>query len=183
MTKGRPAPVLETGRLRLRGWRREDFRPYHAILQHPDVHRYFGPEPMGQEECWRRICAAIGNWELNGFGTMAVEAKDDGRLLGNVGMFTAWRDFDPQFGDEPEMGWIMAAETHGTGMAREACEAVLGWAEATLEPTPIWAIISDGNAPSFGLARKLGFNALHNIDYHGPTTVLQRPAWEPSTNH
>ncbi|WP_344697275.1 GNAT family N-acetyltransferase [Sphingomonas rosea] len=174
---GRAAPIIETERLRLRGWRKEDFRPYHAILSEPAVHRYFGPEPMGQEECWRRLCAAIGNWEMNGFGSMAVEAKDDGRLLGNIGLFTAWRDFDPQFGDEPEMGWIMASETHGTGMAREGCEAVLHWAEATLDPTPVWAIISEGNEPSLKLAAKLGFNRLHLIDYHGPTHVLQRPAW------
>jgi RimJ/RimL family protein N-acetyltransferase len=132
---------------------------------------------MGQEECWRRICASIGNWALNGFGSLAVTAREDGRLLGNVGLFTAWRNFEPQFGDEPEMGWIMATETHGRGLAREACDALLGWAEATLEPTPIWAIISEGNEPSFRLAEKLGFERLSTVDYHGATTVLRRSAW------
>ena len=53
------APVVETERLFLRAWRKEDFRPYHAILKHPDVYRHFGPEPMGQEECWRRIVATF----------------------------------------------------------------------------------------------------------------------------
>src|SRR4028119_1680528 len=111
----REAPVLETSRLRLRGWRRDDFRPYHAILSEPAVHRYFGPEPMGAEECWRRMCAAVGNWTMNGFGGFAVERRSDGQLVGNVGLFTAQRDFEPHFGDAPEMGWIMATETHGTG--------------------------------------------------------------------
>lgn len=171
------APVLETDRLRLRGWRREDFRPYHAILSEPAVHRFFGPEPMGQEECWRRLCAGVGSWALNGFGTFAVEQNSDGKLLGTVALFTAWRDFKPEFGDAPEMGWIMASETHGTGMAREACEAVIGWAERTLPSTPIWAIISEGNEPSFKLAAKLGFTAQTTVDYHGPTVVLQRPSW------
>lgn len=177
MNKGRPAPTLETGRLLLRPWRWEDFRPYHAIMSEPAVHRFFGPEPMGQEECWRRICAAMGNWHMNGFGGFAVERKADGKLVGNVGAFTAWRDFEPQFGDEPEMGWIFATETHGTGMAFEACTALLDWVEATLDPTPVWAIISEGNEPSFRLAARLGFKPLQNIDYHGPTTVLQRPSW------
>ena len=173
----RSAPVLETERLRLRPWRKEDFRPYHAILREPAVHRFFGPEPMGQEECWRRLCAAIGNWALNGFGTLAVERKDDSRLVGNVGLFSAWRDFVPQFGDEPEMGWIMATETHGTGMALEACRAVLDWAGDALDATPLWAIIAQGNAPSFRLADKLGFERVATVDYHGPTAVLRRPAW------
>ena len=63
------APVVETERLRLRPWQKADFRPYHAILQHPEVHRHFGPEPMGQEECWRRLLASVGCWQVNGFGT------------------------------------------------------------------------------------------------------------------
>lgn len=177
MTQGRPAPTLKTGRLRLRPWQREDFRPYHAILSEPAVHRHFGPEPMGQEELWRRMCASMGNWTMNGFGGLAVTSREDGRLLGNVGLFTAWRDFEPQFGDTPEMGWIMATETHGLGIAREASEALLQWAERTLEPTPIWAIISEANEPSFRLAARLGFERISTVDYHGPTVVLQRPAW------
>ena len=174
---GRIAPTLETERLRLRAWRRDDLRPYHAILSEPAVHRFFGPEPMGQEECWRRICAGAGNWLLNGFGNLVVEQLADEKIVGTVALFTGWRDIEPVFGHQPEMGWIFATETHGTGIAREACEAVLEWAEETLEPTPIWAIISEGNEPSFRLAEKLGFKPLSTVDYHGPTVVLQRPAW------
>jgi len=177
LTAQRPAPLLETGRLRLRAWRKEDFRPYHAIMREPAVHRHFGPEPIGQEECWRRLCAASGGWTMTGFGSLAVERKSDGRLVGNVGLFNAWREFEPQFGDEPEMGWIMATETHGTGMAQEACTAVLDWAQAALEPTPIWAIIALANEASFRLAGRLGFERVTEVDYHGRTAVLRRPAW------
>ncbi|GAA4739846.1 GNAT family N-acetyltransferase [Sphingomonas daechungensis] len=172
------APVLETERLRLRPWRKEDFHPYHALLQHPEVHRHFGPQPMGAEECWRRLTSAVGGWDLNGFGTWAVERKGDGRLVGNAGIFTAWRDLEPEFGEEPEMGWIFAAETHGQGMASEACRAVLGWTEANLAPTPIWAIIAPANEPSLKLAAKLGFERVQETAYHDdPTVVLKRPAW------
>jgi RimJ/RimL family protein N-acetyltransferase len=172
------APLIETERLFLRPWRKEDFRPYHALLQHPEVHRHFGPEPMGMEECWRRLTAAVGGWQFNGFGTWAVERKEDGKLVGNAGLFTGWRDLQPEFGEEPEMGWIFAAETHGKGMASEACRAVLHWAEATVEPTPIWAIIAPANEPSMKLAAKLGFERLCETLYHkDPTVVLKRPAW------
>jgi RimJ/RimL family protein N-acetyltransferase len=172
------APVLETERLRLRPWRKDDFRPYHTLLQHPEVHRHFGPEPMGAEECWRRLLAAVGGWQFNGFGTWAAERKDDGKLVGSVGIFTAWRDLEPAFGEEPEMGWIFAAETHGKGMASEACRAVIDWTEANLPPTPIWAIIAPANVPSLKLAAKLGFERLHETPYHSdPTVVLKRPAW------
>jgi RimJ/RimL family protein N-acetyltransferase len=133
---------------------------------------------MNAEECWRRILAGTGGWDLNGFGTWVVERKDDSTIVGTVGLFTAWRDLDPQFGEEPEMGWIFAAEVHGQGMAGEACRAVLDWAEESLDPSPVWAIINPANLPSIKLAEKLGFEQLHQTDYSGePILVVRRPAW------
>ena len=76
------------------------------------------------------------------------------------------------------MGWILDSETHGQGMASEACFAVLDWAKANLQPTPIWAIIAPENAPSLKLAEKLGFERVTEVVYHdSPTVVLKRPAW------
>ena len=173
----REAPRIETERIILRHWRKDDFRPYHAIMQQPEVHRHFGPNPMSAEDCWRRILASAGGWQFNGFGTWAVERKSDGKLIGNVGLFTAWRDLEPEFGEEPEMGWIMSGETHGQGLAAEACNAVLDWADINLKPTPIWAIIAPANEPSVRLAERLGFQTIGESTYHDePTLVLRRPA-------
>ena len=146
-------------------------------MREPAVYRHFGSEPIGAEECWRRLCAAAGNWAINGFGGWAVERIGDGRLVGNVGLFTAQRQFEPAFGNTPEFGYIFATETHGQGVAGEACRAALDWAETTIEPTPIWAIISPDNTSSLRLAGKLGFTEICRTDYHGPTVVLQRPVW------
>ena len=174
----RSAPTLETERLVLRAWLKQDRESYFGILQEPAVFRHFGPQPMGMEECWRRLMAAVGGWQLNGFGGWAVERRADGRLLGMTALFTAWRDLEPQFGDEPEMGWIFATDAHGKGLAGEACRAVLDWAEANLAPTPIWAIIAPANEPSLKLAGKLGFQRVHETPYQNePTVVLKRPAW------
>ena len=173
------APMIETERLVLRAWTKADFRPWHAIMQHPDVHRHFGPTPSGFEDIWRRMAAGVGSWQLLGFGAWGVEQKADGRLVGTVGLFNAWRDLDPEFGEAPEMGWIFAAETHGQGFASEACAAALGWAEANLVPTPIWAIIAPENVPSLKLAERLGFTVHNESTYNGdPTIILRRPAWD-----
>ena len=173
----REAPRIETERLILRQWRKDDFRPYHALVQDPAVHRHFGASPMGTEECWRRVTSALGGWQLNGFGTWAVERKSDGKLVGNVGLFTAWRDMEPEFGEEPEMGWIFDSETHGQGIASEACSAALDWAGDNLTPTPLWAIIAPANEPSLKLAERLGFERVSETLYHDEATVvLRRPA-------
>ena len=133
---------------------------------------------MTAEDCWRRIMASVGGWQLNGFGTWGVDRKSDGKLVGNVGFFTAWRDLEPEFGDEPEMGWMFAADTHGQGIASEACRAAITWLENHLQPTPIWAIVAPANEASLKLAGKLGFQRVSESIYHEePTLVLRRPAW------
>ena len=172
------APVVETERLRLRPWKKADFRPYFELLQHPDVYRHFGPEPMEEEECWRRLAAAVGMWDLLGFGGWAVVRKADDKLVGMLSLFNAWRALEPTFGEAPEMGWIFSHEVHGQGMAGEACHAALQWAETKLDPTPIWAIIAPANEPSLRLAAKLGFERVVDTTYHDdPTIVLKRPRW------
>nr|WP_237220017.1 GNAT family N-acetyltransferase [Sphingomonas arenae] len=169
---------MESERLVLREWRKEDFRPWLAICAEPEVTRHFGGTPMSAEDVFRRLTAAVGGWVWNGFGTWAVERRSDGKLIGNAGIFTAWRDLEPEFGEQPEMGWIFATEAHGQGFASEACRVVLDWAEAHLAPTPIWAIIAPENDPSLKLAERLGFERHSETRYKDePTIVLRRPAW------
>lgn len=162
----------------MRSWRKDDFRPWHAIVSEPEVHRFLSPSPMPAEDCWRRLMASVGCWPLNGFGTWAIERKSDGKLIGNVGFFTAWRALEPEFGEQPEMGWILAPDAHGQGIASEACGAALDWLEANIAPTPVWAIISPGNHASLNLASRFGFEPVSETLYNeDPTIVLRRPAW------
>ena len=172
----REAPLLETERLILRHYRKEDFRPHLAIVGDPEVMVHFANPLTSEEDCWRRIAASAGQWSLLGFGGWAVIRKSDDRLVGTVGLFNAWRALEPVFGEEPEMGWIFAKEVHGQGMAGEACRAVLAWADENLQPTPIWAIIAPSNAPSFKLAERLGFERFNDSVYNDePTAILRRP--------
>ena len=173
----RSAPTLETERLLLRHYTKADFRPHHAIIGDDEVMRFVGGKGMSAEECWRRLAASVGMWDLLGFGGWAVVRKADDKIVGTVSLFNAWRALEPEFGDEPEMGWIFARDVHGQGLAGEACRAVLDWADANLRPTPIWAIIAPENTASLSLAAKLGFERLGEFTYHDePTVVLKRTA-------
>ena len=176
-TTVRSAPTLETERLRLRHYRKSDFAAHQAIVGDEAVMRQLGASAQNLEETWRRIAASVGTWDLMGFGGWAVVRKADDKLVGTVSLFNAWRDLEPQFGEQPEMGWIFATEVHGQGIAGEACRAALDWADANLPPTPVWAIISPDNGPSFKLAERLGFTHHNDSTYHGePIAVLKRPA-------
>jgi RimJ/RimL family protein N-acetyltransferase len=168
---------LETERLILREFRREDLDSQHAIVGDPAVMDQVGVTALGREEAWRRAASSVGMWPLMGFGGWVVLRKSDQRQVGIVTLFTAWRALEPEFGDQPEMGWIFATEVHGQGIAGEACRAVLDWADRALDPTPIWAIISPGNAASRTLAARLGFIELGQSPYNNePIVVLRRDA-------
>ena len=175
-TIARSAPTLETERLVLRRFEAADFDAHLAIMSEPAVSAQLGPQ-LSREDLWRRSIGAVGFWAVLGFGGWMVVRKADGALIGNAGLFDARRDLKPDFGGAPEMGWIFSSAVHGQGFAREACDAVLDWADSTLDPTPIWAIISPGNKPSFTLATRLGFERLDDSVYHGePIAILRRPA-------
>jgi RimJ/RimL family protein N-acetyltransferase len=171
------APTLETERLILREFCRSDLDAQHAIVGDEEVMRPVGIGGQSREDAWRRAAAAVGMWRLMGFGGWVVVRKSDDKQVGLVSLFTAWRDLQPTFGDQPEMGWIFATEVHGQGIAGEACRAALDWADGNLQPTPIWAIISPGNDPSLKLAERLGFERQAETPYQGePIVVLRRDA-------
>ena len=170
----RSAPTIETERLVLRQWRKEDFRSNLAIVGDDEVMRFVGGKGLSEEDCWRRMAASVGMWDLLGFGGWAVVRKADEKLVGMVSLFNAWRALEPEFGEDPEMGWIFATEVHGQGIAGEACRAVLDWADEHLPEKPFWAIVAPENGASLKLADKLGFKRLQDSFYNGEATAVLR---------
>ena len=151
------APTLETERLLLRCFREDDLPAHAAILSDPIVMKHFGGLQLGREDAWRRLLGGVGLWQLQGTGILAAIRKSDDRLVGHVGLFDYHREIRPSIEGKPELGYMFASDVHGQGFAREACEAMLAWADDTLNSDEIVAIISIENAPSIKLAERLGF--------------------------
>ena len=171
------APLIETERLVLRGFRRDDLVALASILADPAVVKHLTGKPMSREDSFRRIMMAVGQWPLLGFGYWAVERKSDGRMVGQVGFADFERDMTPDISGEPEMGWIFDTSVHGQGIAGESCVAALEWADASLEAAGYPAIISLENEPSIRLAGRLGFERLPDGVYRDePIAVFRRPA-------
>ena len=68
-------PVLETERLRLRGWREEDHAPFARFCASEATARFVGGV-CGPDDAWRRIAGQIGHWALRGYGSWVIEEKD-----------------------------------------------------------------------------------------------------------
>jgi len=171
------APRLETERLILREFRRDDLDAYAATMADPEVVRHLAIEPLSREDSFRRIFLSAGQWPILGMGMWAVELKADGRMVGQLGFFDMERDMTPSLVGQPEMGWIFDSSVHGQGIAREACEAALQWADRELGPIEIPAIISVDNIPSMKLAERLGFVRVPDGVYMGEAiAIFRRPA-------
>ncbi len=170
------APRLETERLILRAFEARDLDAHAATVGDPEVMHFIGGAGLEREDAWRRLLTGVGMWQLIGIGTWAVERKADGRMVGHVGFFDFNRAMEPSIAGEPEMGWIFDRSVHGQGIAREACEAALEWAQATLNVDSYPAIITPGNEASIQLAARLGFERLPDATYKGePMALFRRP--------
>ena len=85
------------------------------------------------------------------------------------------RQLDPPL-DAPELGWAVAVRFQDQGMAREAALAALDWCDTVLDAPRTQCIIDPDNAPSLGLAKRLGYRRLRTADFRGrPIQVLERP--------
>ena len=175
------APTLETERLILRDFRKDDLDAHAATLGDEEVMRHIGGKPMNREDSWRRLLSGVGMWSLIGMGPWAVELKTDGRMVGHCGFFQFERDMNPLILGEPEMGWIFDTSVHRQGIAFEACSAAVSWAEDAIAAASYPAIIDLDNAPSMKLAEKLGFVRQADAVYRdSPIAFFRRPGRLPT---
>jgi RimJ/RimL family protein N-acetyltransferase len=168
--------ILETARLRLRPQQVGDFAGTFSVWSSPDVVRYIGGKPSSREEAWARLLRNVGHWTLLGYGPWAVERRDSGSYIGEVGLFNLERDIEPGFDGLPEVGWVLSPGAHGQGFATEAVRATMGWADDHLPQRGTVCIIAPENAPSIRVALKNGFRQKLATTYRDePALMFERP--------
>ena len=149
------ATVLSTERLLLRRWRPEDLEPYAELCSDPVVMRWIGNGSVRtRKECATAISAFELAWDEHGFGLFALELPASGRLIGFVGLSVP--HFLPEILPSVEIGWRLAADQWGKGLATEGARATLafGFGQAGLDR--IVSIHQVGNDASGRIMEKLG---------------------------
>jgi RimJ/RimL family protein N-acetyltransferase len=164
-------PVVETPRLRLRPHRLADLDSRCTMTGDVHVMRYF-PATQTREDNWARILRYAGHWALLGWGLFAVEEKESGRWVGEVGLGDFHRGLGADFDGAPEGGWILDAWAEGKGYATESIRAAIEWHEAQFGRQRQVCIVAPENAPSLRVAEKLGFRPYDERPYHGRPVVL-----------
>lgn len=152
-------PSLYTKRLLLRAYRREDFDAFAAHCADPVASAHL--VPADRPAAWRIFCSQTGLWLLDGAGWWAVEEKETGKLVGNIGAF---------FREESsvmELGWNTYRAFWGQGFANEAAAVVLHHAFETRREPKVRALIASANASSLRVASRLGLTHETDTELYG----------------
>lgn len=147
-TKYSEAPTLETERLLLRPHRLEDFDAIAAMFETP--RSQFVGGPCSRKQAWRGFSADVGQWVLLGFGALAIELRDSGEFIGQIGLNK------PLHFPEREIGWLVWEKYEGFGYAYEAARRAHRFAFETLRWDTAVSYIDPDNARSISLAERLG---------------------------
>lgn len=143
------AERLETERLVLRQLTEADLDAYAAMCADPEVMRFLG-EPMSRPDAWRHLASVLGHWRLRGFGAYAVIEKAGGAFVGRIGFIqpAGWPGF--------EVGWTLAREHWGKGLASEAAARCLEHAFTEMERDRVISLIHPDNESSRRVAERIG---------------------------
>ena len=136
--------VLETDRLILRRYCKEDLQDLYEYLSDEEVVMHEPYKPMNMTEVQENL-----EWRISTDEMIAVELKKNKKMIGNV--YLGNREFESL-----EIGYVFNKEYWGNGYARESCAALMKMAFAE-GVHRIFAECDPDNLGSWKLLENLGF--------------------------
>jgi RimJ/RimL family protein N-acetyltransferase len=103
-----------------------------------------------------------------------VELKAGVRFIGDVGFANWHRQITPSLDGMPEVGWAFASTTHGRGIATEAVQAALAWADSHFDGQTTTCIIGVDNVASIRVAEKTGYREHARAEFKGAKVIQLR---------
>jgi len=164
--------ALATERLLLRPWVPADETPMAAINRDPEVTRYLN-RPVDEPAVEAFFADMTGHWARHGFGFYAVELREQGRFIGFVG--AAYPAYLPELDRRPELGWRLARDFWGRGLAGEAAAAARDDAFGRLGLAELISVIHPANARSRSVAGRLGMAVERRV--HNPHIDRDVEVW------
>ncbi len=138
------------------------------------VMEYF-PKLLTREESDTLIARIEERFERSDFGLWAVEVVDSSKFAGFIGLSVP--HFQAHFTPCIEIGWRLAAEFWGRGLATEGARAVLAFAFESLSLDQIVSFTTAANIRSRRVMEKLGMTHDPSDDFDHPLLIghpLQR---------
>lgn len=149
-------PVLETDRLLLRHWRKDDAEDLFAYAQDERVGPMAGWSPHKNVDESRDV---IGFFQSDG-DTYAIEWKKTGTVIGGIGLHDRRPDEKLRHVPQREIGYVLSPVYWGKGIMPEAVNAVIRHGFEDMNLDIIWCGHFDFNNNSRRVVEKTGFRYL-----------------------
>lgn len=147
-----PDPPLTDGVVTLRLQRPEDADALVAALGDPDIVGWTSvPDGYAHADCedWMAR-SAVGREAGTDLSLLIADAGDDTRILGSVGLHSLG-------GDRPDIGYWVARDARGRGIAARAARLLGEWAVRELGLPRVEILVHPDNGPSLRAAQRAGF--------------------------
>lgn len=102
-------------------------------------------------------------YRFYGYGMWLVFSKETGELIGRAGL--EHREYNDE--TELELGYVIGTKYQRQGYATEVCQAVINIATEITDFPRINCLIEAENKASIGLAEKLGFSHMEDMELDG----------------
>ncbi len=165
-----PGVDVETPRLWLRRWRADDLDPFALLNADAEVMEHF-PSTVSREETAAMMGRIEKHFEDRGYGFWAVEVPGQARFIGFIGL--AVPAFETSFTPCVEIGWRLARQWWGRGLATEGARAALAYGFERLNLAEIVSFTVPGNIRSRRVMEKLGMR--YTEDFAHPRIDPQHP--------
>lgn len=143
--------ILETSRLILREYRRDDADALARVLSDPETMRFY-PAPYDRAGVEDWIARSLRRYAEHGHGLWAMVLKASGEMIGDCGLTVQNVDG----ADEIEIGYHVRRDLWGQGLATEAAWACRDFGFARLPVERLISLIRPENLPSRRVAEKNG---------------------------
>ena len=166
--------MLETERLRLRTWQPSDREPFAQMNADPCVMEFF-PNCLTREESDAMVDRIEAHFRSKGSGLYAAELRDDGRFIGYIGLHAP--TFEAHFTPCVEIGWRLASDVWGRGLATEGALAVARHAFENLGLNEIVSFTVPTNQRSIRVMEKIGMTHDAAGDFEHPSLPAGHSLW------
>jgi RimJ/RimL family protein N-acetyltransferase len=158
-------PILTTDRLLLRHWCDSDREAFARMNADPQVMEFF-PERLSREVSDALVDRAEAHFREHGFGPCAAEFRSDGTFIGFIGL--SFPSFQTHFTPCVEIGWRLAANYWGQGLATEGARAAVRYGFETLGLDEIVSFTVPANTRSTRVMEKIGMTRNPADDFDHP---------------
>lgn len=153
---------ITTERLILRRWKESDREPFAEMNADPRVMEFL-PAILTRAESDDFMDRIEAQFAARGFGLLAAERRESGEFIGYVGLFVP--GFEAWFTPCVEIGWRLAAQWWGRGLATEAARAVMQYGFEMAGLKEIVSFTAIGNQRSIRVMEKIGMQRAGEFDH------------------